>query len=48
MTVTHEIASNSRKKIKIPDACRGLEVQFMNPFEMLRQERANFILGSVL
>jgi hypothetical protein len=43
--VTHEIPSNSRKRIKIPDACRGLGVQFMSPFEMLRRERASFVLG---
>ncbi|MBE9176724.1 DUF4411 family protein [Synechocystis salina LEGE 06155] len=43
--VTHEIPSNLRKRIKIPDACRALGVQFMSPFEMLRRERANFVLG---
>lgn len=45
--VTHEKPSNSKKKIKIPDACQGLGVQFISPFEMLRCERANFVLGSV-
>ncbi len=43
--VTHEIPSNSKRRIKIPDACRALGVQFMSPFEMLREERANFVLG---
>jgi hypothetical protein len=42
--VTHEIASNSPKKIKIPNACIGLGVKCMTPFEMLRRERARFIL----
>lgn len=43
--VTHEIASASRKKIKIPDACLGLGVRFSNPYQMLRNERARFVLG---
>jgi hypothetical protein len=43
--VTHEIASVSTKKIKIPNACIGLGVKCMTPFEMLRLERARFILG---
>jgi len=43
--VTHEIPSPSTKKIKIPDACIGLGIKFMTPFEMLRHERARFILG---
>ena len=43
--VTHEIASTSTKKIKIPDACIGLGIKCMTPFEMLRRERARFILG---
>jgi len=43
--VTHEIAANSKKKIKIPDACIGLGIKCMTPFEMLRRERARFVLG---
>jgi hypothetical protein len=34
--VTHEIASISTKKIKIPDAC----IKCVTPYEMLRTERA--------
>jgi hypothetical protein len=44
--VTHEIASVSVKKIKIPDVCIGLGIKFMSPYEMLRYERARFILGT--
>ena len=44
--VTLEVASTSTKKIKIPDACIGLGIKCMTPFEMLRHERARFILGS--
>ncbi len=43
--VTHERPSSSTKKIKIPDACVGLGIRFMNPFQMLGIERARFILG---
>ncbi|MFO8172800.1 MAG: DUF4411 family protein [Longimicrobiales bacterium] len=42
--VTHEVASGSKKKIKIPDACISLGVKFMSPFTMLRRERARFVL----
>jgi len=45
VVVTHEIASASKKKIKIPDACLGLGVRFYNPYQMLRNERARFVLG---
>lgn len=44
--VTHEIASASTKKIKIPNACIALGVKCVTPFEMLRRERARFVLGS--
>jgi hypothetical protein len=43
--VTHEIPSASTRKIKIPDACIGLGLKCITPFEMLRHERARFILG---
>jgi hypothetical protein len=43
--ITHEIASATTKKIKIPDACIGLNIKCMTPFEMLRLERARFVLG---
>ena len=44
--VTHEHPSNSPNRIKIPDACVGLGVRFMTPFQMLRIERARFVLGA--
>lgn len=44
--VTHEIPSASKRKIKIPDACIGLGIKHMTPFEMPRRERARFILES--
>jgi hypothetical protein len=45
VVVTHEVAAASTKKIKIPNACIGLGVKCMSPFEMLRHERARFVLG---
>ncbi|HTV72457.1 MAG TPA: DUF4411 family protein [Candidatus Acidoferrales bacterium] len=45
VVVTHEVPSTSTKKIKIPNACIGVAVKFMTPYEMLRLERAQFVLG---
>ena len=45
IVVAHEIPSASTRKIKIPDACIGLGIKCMTPFEMLRHERARFVLG---
>ncbi len=44
VVVTHEKASPSTRKIKIPDACIGLGIKCMTPYEMLRVERARFVL----
>ena len=44
--VTHEVASNSLKRIKIPNVCIGLGLRFMTPYEMLRIEKAKFVLGA--
>jgi len=43
--VTHEVPSSSIKRIKIPTACVALGVKYASPYEMLRQEKARFILG---
>ena len=42
--VTHEAPSTSTRKIKIPNVRIGLGIKCMNPFEMLRRERARFIM----
>ncbi len=42
--VTHETASTSQHRIKIPNVCLGLGVQFTSPFQMLRRENALFVL----
>lgn len=43
--VTHEVPAATTRKIKIPDACIGLGIKFMTPYQMLRKERARFVLG---
>jgi hypothetical protein len=44
--VTHEVPASTPRKVKIPNACIGLGIVCMNPFEMLRVERARFVLGA--
>lgn len=44
--VTHEVPAVTIRKIKIPNACIGLGVPCVNPYEMLRREGARFVLGS--
>ena len=43
--VTHEKASDARRTVPIPNVCIGIKVKCMTPFEMLRHERAKFVLG---
>lgn len=45
IVVTHEVPSESVRKIKIPNACIGLGITCVSPNEMLRREHARFILG---
>ena len=45
VVVTHERPSDGVSQIKIPNACLGLGIRFMSPYEMLRRERARFVLG---
>jgi hypothetical protein len=44
--VTHEVAAATINKIKIPNACIALGIKCMTPYEMLRRERARFVLGT--
>ncbi len=46
IVVTHEIVAHTTKRIKIPNACLGMSVRCMTPFEMLRAERARFVNGA--
>lgn len=43
IVVTHEIPSVGRR-VKIPDACHAMSVSWMDPFTMLRTEKAQFHL----
>ncbi len=43
--VTREVPADTTSKIKIPNACIGLGLRCMSPYEMLRRERARFVLG---
>ncbi len=43
--VTREVPANSTRRVKIPNACIGVGVQHLTPFEMLRREKASFVLG---
>ncbi len=43
--VTHEVPADTASKIKIPNACIGLGLRCITPYEMLRRERARFVLG---
>lgn len=43
--VTHEVPSTSTKQIKVPNVCLGIGVKCMTTYEMLRTERARFVLA---
>lgn len=43
--VTHERPSDSTRRIKIPDACVGMGVDFVTTSTMLRTERARLVLA---
>jgi hypothetical protein len=44
IVVTHEVARDGTKRVKIPNVCIGVNVKCMTPFAMLRTEKARFIL----
>lgn len=44
VVVTHERPAPSRRTIKVPNACVEMGVPYVNTFEMLRSERARFLL----
>ena len=46
VVVTLENPSSSLRRIKIPNVCIGVGVSVITPFEMLRREKARFVLGS--
>ena len=44
IVVTHEVPAQTRRKIKIPNVCIGLGICHVTPYEMLRREKAKFVL----
>lgn len=44
VVVTHEVANNSAKQIKIPEVAAAFGVQVMNSFDLLRTERVRLVL----
>lgn len=46
IVVTHEVPADTASKIKIPNACIGLGLRCISPYEMLRREHARFVLGA--
>jgi hypothetical protein len=47
VVVTHEVASDGIRQVKIPNVCIGVKVKFMTPFAMLRTEKARFVLDNI-
>lgn len=45
VVVTHELPSNARKRIPIPNAAAALGVSYASPWRMLREERPVFVLA---
>jgi len=46
--VTHEVhIDGERKKVKIPTVCRGLNVPCERTFQVLRRQKAAFVLQAV-
>ena len=44
--VTREKPENTKKKVKIPNICDGLEIGYVTYHEMLQKEGARFVLES--
>ena len=47
IVVTHEVVSGLEEEDQDPNACIGLGVTVMSPYEMLRIEKARFVLGGM-
>ena len=45
VVVTHEVPANTIQKIKIPNACIGLGLRCISPYQMLREKGARFVLS---
>lgn len=47
IVITHEKPENSVNRVKIPSVCIALKVKCMTPWQMLRAEKAKFVLQQV-
>ena len=45
--VTHEVCNDKKSEIKIPEVCQGLDINCVDPFEMLRREKPSFVLKPI-
>lgn len=45
--VAQEVPSDSLKNHQVPNACIGLGIKFVSPYEVRRHEKVRFILGGV-
>lgn len=45
IVVTHEQIKHTSAKIQIPNVCIALDVKYLRTHEMLRREKARFVLG---
>lgn len=43
--VTHEIPSNSKNRVKIPNVCEAFNIRYWSLFKVLRHEKAKFVLA---
>lgn len=43
--ITHEIPSDTKNRVKIPNVCKAFGVRYLSLFKMLRQEKAKFVLA---
>lgn len=42
--VTLEVPSDGRKRVKIPNVCIAMRIPYINTYDLLRRERARFIV----
>lgn len=43
--VTHEVPAETRRRIKIPNVCNAFRIKYLSLFDMLRNEKAKFVLA---
>lgn len=47
VVVSHEVSDRGAGKIKIPDVCEKMSLRCIDPYKMLRQKKARFVLESM-